>query len=202
VEELDWEYLAEEVPLTIRQSREGVERISKIVRAMKAFSHPGSKKKAPVNINDIINTTITVAANEWKYVAEIETDLAPDLPSVTCLSDEIGQVFLNILVNAAHAIGEKLGDTPEGEKGQIIISSCLNKEWIEVRIKDSGNGMPESVREHIFDMFFTTKEVGKGTGQGLAIAHSVVTEKHQGTLRCESEEGVGTSFIIRLPLLS
>ena len=200
VEELDWEYLDEEIPLTIKQSREGVERISKIVRAMKEFSHPGSKDKAPVNINDIINTTMTVASNEWKYVAEIENDLARNLPSVTCLADEMGQVFLNILVNAAHAIGDKLGDTPDGEKGLISISSRLDGEWIEVRIKDNGKGIPDSIREHIFDPFFTTKEVGKGTGQGLAIAYSVVTDKHQGTLSYESEEGVGTTFIVRLPL--
>lgn len=200
VEDLDWDYLQEEIPLTIKQSREGVERISKIVRAMKEFSHPGSKDKSPVNINDIIKTTITVASNEWKYVAEIETDLAPDLPSVTCLADEMGQVFLNILVNAAHAIADKLGDSPDGEKGLITISSRKEDDWIEICIKDSGKGMPDSVKEHVFDPFFTTKEVGKGTGQGLAIAHSVVTDKHQGTLVCESEEGVGTTFSIRLPL--
>lgn len=202
IEELDWDYLAEEIPITIKQSREGVERISKIVRAMKEFSHPGSKDKAPVNINDIINTTITVASNEWKYVAEMETDLATDLPSVICLADEMGQVFLNILVNAAHAIADSLGENPEGKKGTISISSRRDGEWVEVCIKDNGKGMPATVREHIFDPFFTTKEVGKGTGQGLTIAHSVVTDKHQGTLSCESEEGVGTSFSIRLPIES
>jgi len=200
VEELDWDYLVEEIPLTIKQSREGVERVSKIVRAMKEFSHPGSKEKAPVNINDIINTTMTVASNEWKYVAEMETNLSTDLPSVTCLADEMGQVFLNILVNAAHAIADSLGENPEGEKGLISISSCRNGEWIEICIRDNGKGMPASVREHIFDPFFTTKEMGKGTGQGLAIAHSVVTAKHQGELICESEEGSGASFTIRLPI--
>ncbi len=199
-EELDWDYLAEEIPLTIKQSKEGVERISKIVRAMKEFSHPGSKDKAPVNINDIINTTIIVASNEWKYVAEMETDLATDLPSVTCLADEMGQVFLNILVNAAHAIADSLGENPDGKKGAISIVSRQDEEWIEVCIKDNGKGMPATVQEHIFDPFFTTKEVGKGTGQGLTIAHSVVTDKHQGTLICKSEEGVGTSFSIRLPI--
>lgn len=161
VEELDWEYLAEEIPLTIKQSREGVERISKIVRAMKEFSHPGSKNKAPVNINDIVNTTIIVASNEWKYVADIETDLAADLPSVTCLADDMGQVFLNILVNAAHAIGDKLGENPDGEKGMISVSSRQEAEWVEIRITDSGKGMPDSVLEHIFDPFFTTKGDGK-----------------------------------------
>ncbi len=202
VEDLDWDYLAEEIPLTVKQSREGVERISKIVRAMKEFSHPGSKDKAPVSINDIINTTMIVASNEWKYVAEIKTDLAPDLPSVTCLADEMGQVFLNILVNAAHAIADTLGDTPEGKKGLITISSRQDAEWIEICIKDNGKGMTDSVREHVFNPFFTTKEVGKGTGQGLSIAHNVVTDKHQGSLQCESEEGVGTRFIIRLPMNS
>ncbi len=201
VEELDWEYLAEEFPLTIKQSRDGVQRISKIVKAMKEFSHPGSKEKTPVNINDILNTTLIVASNEWKYVAEIERDLAPDLPSVTCLADEMGQVFLNILVNAAHAIADSLGENPDGTKGVISISSMRDEEWIEVCIKDNGRGMAATVQEHIFDPFFTTKEVGKGTGQGLAIAYSVVTDKHQGTLSCESEEGMGTSFSIRLPLV-
>jgi len=154
-----------------------------------------------VNINDILNTTLIVASNEWKYVAEIERDLAPDLPSVTCLADEMGQVFLNILVNAAHAIADSLGENPDGTKGVISISSMRDEEWIEVCIKDNGRGMAATVQEHIFDPFFTTKEVGKGTGQGLAIAYSVVTDKHQGTLSCESEEGMGTSFSIRLPLV-
>ena len=201
VEEFDWEYLSEEIPLTIKQSSEGVKRISKIVRAMKEFSHPGSKDKAPVNINDIINTTMTVASNEWKYVAEIETDLAHNLPSVTCLADEMGQVFLNILVNAAHAIADRLGDTLDGKKGKINIGSRQEDDWVVVRITDDGKGMSDSIREHIFDPFFTTKEVGKGTGQGLAIAHSVVVDKHQGSLTCESTEGIGTSFIIRLPII-
>ena len=202
VEELDWEYLAEEIPLTVKQSREGIESISKIVLAMKEFSHPGSKNKAPVNINDIINTTVTVASNEWKYVAELESDLAPDLPSVTCQADEIGQVFLNILVNAAQAIGDKAAaaDTSDGPKGLIHISSRLDGKWIEVQIRDNGQGMSDTVKAHIFDPFFTTREVGKGTGQGLTIAHSVVTNKHQGSISCESEEGVGTRFIIRLPI--
>ncbi len=141
----------------------------------------------------------TMQDSDKLALIEARTALAKDLPSVTCLADEVGQVFLNILVNAAHAIGERLGDTPEGEKGLISISSRQDGEWIEVRIKDNGMGMPDSVREHIFTPFFTTKEIGKGTGQGLAIVYSVVTDKHQGSLSCESEEGVGTSFIIRLP---
>jgi signal transduction histidine kinase len=200
VEEFDWDYLAEEIPLTIKQSREGIERISTIVRAMKEFSHPGTKEKGPVNINDILNTTITVASNEWKYVADVECDLSSDLPSVVCLADEMGQVFLNILVNAAHAIADALGDNPDGKKGTISVSSRLDGEWLEVRIRDTGKGMPVAIKEHIFDPFFTTKEVGRGTGQGLAIAHNVVIDKHKGTLTCESEEGLGTCFFVRLPV--
>lgn len=195
----DWEYLATELPSAINQSREGVKRVSSIVRAMKEFSHPGSKEKVGANLNTIIQTTITVATNEWKYVAEIKTDLDPDLPSVPCLSDEMGQVILNIVVNAAHAIGNKLGDNPEGEKGTITLVTRGDEEWVELRISDTGSGIPENIQQRIFDPFFTTKMVGKGTGQGLAIVHDVITEKHQGTITLESEVGVGTTFIIRLP---
>ena len=200
IDDLDWEYLAEEIPVCIEQSRDGIQRISKIVRAMKEFSHPGSKEKAPEYINNIINTTLTVASNEWKYVADIELDLAEDLPAVSCLSDEMGQVFLNIIVNAAHAIAKQLGEDKSDEKGKIHISSTRGDTWVEVTIRDNGCGMSESTRSHIFEPFFTTKEVGKGTGQGLAIAHDVIVSKHQGTLSCESKEGIGTSFIVRIPI--
>ncbi|MFH2122554.1 MAG: response regulator [Pseudomonadota bacterium] len=196
----DWDYLATELPSAINQSRDGIKRVSSIVRAMKEFSHPGSKEKVAVNLNTIIQTTITVATNEWKYVAEVTTDLDPNLPSVQCLSDELGQVILNMIVNAAHAIAEKLGPNPEGQKGTITIATRQEGKWVELRISDTGAGIPEAIRQRVFDPFFTTKQVGKGTGQGLAIVHDVITEKHQGTIRLESEVGTGTTFIIRLPL--
>jgi len=200
VGEMDWDYLAEEIPLAISQSHEGVQRVSSIVRAMKEFSHPGSKDKVLQNLNTIINTTITVARNEWKYVAEVDLDLDSALPQVYLLSDEMGQVILNMLVNAAHAIGEKLGDNPEGQKGTIYISTRKVGKNVELRIRDTGIGMLEKVRLRIFDPFFTTKKVGKGTGQGLAISHDVVVEKHQGNIAVESIEGEGSTFIIHLPL--
>lgn len=195
----DWDYLSTEIPSAINQSREGIKRVTAIVRAMKEFSHPGSKDKVSVNLNTIIQTTITVTTNEWKYVAEIKTDLDSSLPSISCLVDEMGQVILNILVNAAHAIGEKLGDNPEGQKGVITLSTRQEKKWVELRISDTGSGISEKIQQRIFDPFFTTKKVGKGTGQGLAIVHDVITSKHQGTISLESEVGVGTTFIIRLP---
>lgn len=199
MDDVDWDYLATEIPSAIGQSRVGVKRVTSIVRAMKEFSHPGSKDKVALNLNTIIQTTITVATNEWKYVSVVKTDLDPGLPSIPCLSDELGQVILNMVVNAAHAIAEKLGENPEGEKGTITLATRQDGEWVELRISDTGAGIPEAIRQRIFDPFFTTKQVGKGTGQGLAIVHDVITEKHQGTITLESEVGVGTTFIIRLP---
>ncbi|OQW85933.1 MAG: hypothetical protein BWK76_07260, partial [Desulfobulbaceae bacterium A2] len=200
LEEADWDYLAGEVPLAIQQSKNGLERVSSIVLAMKEFSHPGAKEKIPASLNRIVETTVTVARNEWKYVAEVTTELAPDLPMVPCLTDEMGQVILNMLVNAAHAIGAKLGANPEGAKGSIHISTKALTDGVELRLSDSGTGIPQAIRDRIFEPFFTTKEVGRGTGQGLAICHDVIVEKHGGTLAVESEEGVGSTFVITLPL--
>ncbi len=200
LEEVDWQYLQEEIPQAIQQSREGVARVSSIVRAMKEFSHPASRKKTEADINRIIETTVTVARNEWKYVADVDLQLAENLPPVQCLVDEMGQVILNLLVNAAHAIAGKLGENPEGDKGTITIRTLARPEKIEIRIADTGIGMPAEIHDKIFDPFFTTKEVGRGTGQGLTIAHDVISDKHGGTLTFESLEGEGTTFIIQLPL--
>ncbi|MBU3983225.1 MAG: response regulator [Proteobacteria bacterium] len=196
----DWDYLSTELPSAIGQSRDGIKRVTSIVRAMKEFSHPGSREKVSANLNAIIQTTITMATNEWKYVAEVKTDFDPNLPPVECLSDELGQVILNMIVNAAHAIAERLGANPEGQKGTITIATTQNEKWAELRISDTGAGIPKKIRGRVFDPFFTTKQVGKGTGQGLAIVHDVITEKHQGTITLKSEVGVGTTFIIRLPM--
>ncbi|SDU20399.1 PAS domain S-box-containing protein [Verrucomicrobium sp. GAS474] len=200
-EAADIAYLEEEVPKAILQSLDGLERVTKIVRAMKDFSHPGSEDRVPVNLNQAIESTVTVARNEWKYVADLATELDPDLPPVPCRIGEINQVVLNLLVNAAHAIGDIL-DELSGGKGMITVSTktSADREWAEVRISDTGGGIPEAIRGKIFDPFFTTKQVGKGTGQGLAIAHSVIVDKHGGTIAFESEIGKGTTFLIRLPL--
>jgi len=200
LEEADLDYLVEEVPTAINQSKDGISRVTSIVKAMKEFSHPSSREKENVVVNSIIETTILVARNEWKYVSDVTTDLAVDLPAAPCLVDEMGQVILNLLTNAAQAIGEKIGRNPVGEKGEIHISTKVVDSFVEIRIRDTGAGIPVGIRERIFDPFFTTKEVGRGTGQGLAISHDVVTQKHGGTLTFETEEGTGTTFIIRLPL--
>ncbi len=188
------------MPLAISQSHEGVKRVSSIVRAMKEFSHPGGKGKESLSLNKIIHTTVTVARNEWKYVADMDLHLDTDLPQIPLLADEMGQVILNMLVNAAHAIGEKLGDNPEGVKGTITITTAKIDKNVELRISDTGAGMPEDVQLRIFEPFYTTKKLGKGTGQGLAISHDVVVEKHHGTIMVESTPGKGTVFIIHLPL--
>lgn len=195
----DLDYFNEEIPVAISQSSEGTERIRSIVLAMKEFSHPGSKEKERVDLNKIIQTTITVARNEWKYVSEVKTVFQDNLPSVDCLTNEMGQVFLNIIVNSAQAIGEKIGENPETIKGEILITTKHENDSVVVMIKDDGLGMPEDIIDKVFDPFFTTKGVGKGTGQGLAIAHDVVTKKHYGQLSVESEQGLGTTFFITLP---
>ena len=190
-------YLQSEIPRAITQCLDGVERVSKIVLAMKRFSHPGSEEKQPVDINEAIQTTITVARNEWKYVADVETALSPEIGLVPCFVGEFNQVILNLLVNAAHAIG---GMANDGRKGKITIRSRRVDGCAEVSMQDTGCGIPPEIQSRIFDPFFTTKDVGKGTGQGLAIAHSVVVKKHGGQIWFETEPGRGTTFFIRLPL--
>ena len=199
LEEADIAFLSEEIPTAIEHSLEGIDRVTGIVQAMRAFSHPGVSEKTPIDLNKAIESTITVARNEWKYVAEMEMDFDVDLPLVHCLPGELNQVILNIILNAAHAIADVVGDGSKG-KGTITIGTHRENDWAEIRISDTGTGIPEAVRSKVFDPFFTTKEVGKGTGQGLAIAHNVVVEKHGGTITLESEMGKGTTFIIRLPI--
>lgn len=197
----DLEYLMAEIPQAIQQSLQGIGRVTTIVRAMKEFSHPGSEEKSETDLNRAIETTTTVARNEWKYVAELVTDFDPTLPLVRCLPGEINQVILNLIINAAHAIADVVGDDGKN-KGAIMIRTRHQGDWVEIRVSDNGTGIPEANRLKIFEPFFTTKGVGKGTGQGLAIAHSVIVDKHNGTISCETEEGKGTTFVIRLPLLS
>ena len=197
VDRADLAYLTTEIPSALEHSLQGLEQVSKIVQAMKEFSHPGAAEKVPTDLNHALQTTLTVARNEWKYAAEVVTDFDPALPPVPSLPGEINQVFLNLIVNAAHAIAAG-GET--GSKGTITLRTRQEGNWAAVRISDTGPGIPEAIRGRIFDPFFTTKEVGKGTGQGLAIAHAVVVDEHGGTLSVETEVGQGTTFEIRLPL--
>jgi signal transduction histidine kinase len=196
-EEADLPYLVENLPKAIDRSLEGLDRVSTIVRSMKEFAHPEQREMTTVDLNHALESTLIIARSEYKYVADVTTDLG-DLPQVLCYAGELNQVFLNILVNAAHAIASKVKDT--NERGTITVRTRREGTSVVVSIGDTGTGIPRKIWERVFDPFFTTKEVGKGTGQGLAIAHSVVVDKHGGQLTFESEEGKGTTFCIRLPI--
>lgn len=198
LQEANYAYLEKEIPKSFTRAFEGIGRVTTIVQAMKRFSHPGGPDKRAVDINKAVQSTLTVTHNEWKYVAEGVTDLAPDLPPVVCLPGDLNQVLLNIIINAAHAIGDKVAGTQD--KGRITVSTRFEDEMVVIAIADNGTGMPASVRDKIFDPFFTTKEVGKGTGQGLAIAYDIVVNKHGGTLTFDTEQGQGSTFYIRLPV--
>jgi PAS domain S-box-containing protein len=195
----DAAYLLEEIPKAIDQTLDGIARVSSIVSAMKEFSHPSTKEKVALDLNHAIQSTITVARNEWKYVADLEMDFDTSLPPVPCQPGEFNQVILNLIVNAAHAIGDAVRQGGP-EKGKITVQTRNCSEWAEIRIKDTGTGIPDKIRARIFDPFFTTKEIGKGTGQGLAIARSVIVDKHGGSIHFETEEQKGTTFVVRLPL--
>lgn len=197
VEALDLDFMIDEVPQALAQSLEGIGRASAIVKAMRSFAHPGGEREL-IDINSCLENTLTVSRNEWKYVADVETDLDAQLPLVECYH-EINQVFLNIFVNAAHAIADKSDHADEG-KGRITVRTLLQGDWVQIEIGDTGAGIPKAVQQRIFEPFFTTKAVGKGTGQGLAIVHNIVVEKHGGTIELNSEPGIGTTFTIRLPL--
>jgi PAS domain S-box-containing protein len=193
----DIEYLREELPPALKRVSEGLARIAEIVRSLKDFSHADQNHMSAVDLNRAINSTLVVTRSEYAAVADVETDLAP-LPDVVCHGGQINQVLLNLVVNAADAIADVVGRT--GCRGVISVRSRLDGDHVVIEIQDTGGGIPESIRGAIFDPFFTTKEVGKGTGQGLAIARNVIVKGHQGALDFVTESGVGTTFVIRLPV--
>jgi signal transduction histidine kinase len=196
-DDADLDYILENAPVALDRARDGLGRVAAIVRSMKEFAHPDRKEMTASNINQAVQSTLVIASNEYKYVAEVEADLG-DVPLVNCYAGEINQVVLNLIVNAAHTISDVVKGTDK--KGKIRVATRVLDDMVEISIGDTGKGIPVDVRARIFDPFFTTKEVGKGTGQGLAIARSVVVEKHGGTLHFETELGVGTTFFIRLPI--
>ena len=194
-----FERMQKQMPLALEESLDGIQRVVTIVRAMKEFSHPGSIEKVSTDINESIRSTVTISKNRWKCAADVELDLAPELPDIKTLPSEINQVLLNLVVNAGDAIAEKLGEG-SGEKGVITIRTFASDSHLIIEISDNGCGVPEKIRKRIFDPFFTTKDVGKGTGQGLSISYNVVVNKHQGKLELESTPGEGSTFGIYLPL--
>ena len=195
-QEVDLAYLDERAPAAIERVFDGVERVSTIVKAMKSFAHPSDQPTAPADLNEALETTLTVCRNEYKYVADIERELGK-LPLVVCNLGDLNQVFLNLIVNAAQAIGEQ--SDGETKRGKIWVRSREDGDSVVIEIADDGPGIPEPAREHIWEPFFTTKEPGKGSGQGLAISRSIV-ERHSGTIRFESEPGKGTTFTLRIPI--
>ncbi len=197
--EADLDYLSSEVPAAIDQTLDGISRITTIVQAMKEFSHPGAKEITLADLNRAIKNTTTVARNEWKHVADLKLNLDPQLPLVPCHVNAINQALLNLIINASHAIGDAL-DAQTNEKGLITITSRSMDGQVEIRITDSGTGIPNEIHSRLFDPFFTTKQVGRGTGQGLSVTYNSIVKHHGGSITFDTEIDKGTTFIIRLPI--
>ncbi|MFK7997900.1 MAG: response regulator [Granulosicoccus sp.] len=193
----DIEYLVDRVPKALDRARNGLERVSNIVKAMNEFSHPDQREMSIADLNSAVESTLVVAANEYKYSATLNTELQ-ELPPVHCHIGNINQVLLNLIINAAHAIIDQHG--PSVTDGMITVKSWVEGENVVVSVTDNGSGIPVPVQNRIFDPFFTTKEIGKGTGQGLSISHKIVVENHGGKLHFDTEPGVGTTFYLTLPI--
>ncbi len=195
----EWEWLRQEVPRAIAQSREGIRRMSKILGAMRRFSHTGGGEREYVDLNEALDATITVVQNQIKHLASVETDYQLDLPRVECYSDELNQVFLNLIVNSAHAIRD--ASAGQGRpRGKLTIRTRQVGDMVQIEVQDNGTGIPVQARAHVFDPFFTTKQVGEGTGQGLSICHDIVVHKHHGKIWFETEIDKGTTFFVTVPI--
>jgi two-component system NtrC family sensor kinase len=193
----DPEFLFDELPQALAQSREGIARVTSIVGAMKSFSHLGSAMATPADLNQALRDTVTVARGEVRGVAEVTLALT-DLPPVLCLVHDLKQVFLNLVINAAHAIADRVESRPG--PGHIVVASACPGDHVVITIADDGDGIPSHVAEHIFEPFFTTKDVGRGSGQGLALARRAIVDGHHGKLTFTTEPGAGTTFRIELPV--
>jgi len=196
--DLDYDFLKKEIPLAIDQSIDGLERITKIINAMKNFSHPGLEGKSSININENLDSTIIISKNSWKYIAKLVFNKCKNPPMVSCFIDELNQVFLNMIVNSVHAIEEKKNQ--QEYEGKIEINTSYNSKYFIIEFNDNGIGIDDKIKHKIFDPFFTTKEVGKGTGQGLSLSYDIIYDKHKGYIELDSVLGEGTTFKIFLPL--
>jgi PAS domain S-box-containing protein len=199
-EKAEIDYLLQEIPRTLDQSLDGLGRVARIVRSLKEFSHPSSNRVTSMDLNHAIETAINVCRHEWKYVADVATEFDPKLPPVSCILDEFNQVMLNLLINAAHAIGTAQKAKNSSEKGTITVRTSHDSEYAIVAVTDTGTGIADEYKHRIFEPFFTTKEVGKGTGQGLNLVHTIVVKHHHGAIDFSTEVGRGTTFFVRLPL--
>lgn len=195
----DWDWLRQQVPKAIAQSLEGIRRMSKILAAMRRFSHTGGGEREQVDLNEALDATLTIVQNQIKHIADVQTDYQPNLPRLECYADEMNQVFLNLIVNATHAIRE--ASTKQArERGKLTIRTRQIDNDVQIEIQDNGTGIPLSVCARVFDPFFTTKQVGEGTGQGLTICHDIVVQKHHGNIWFDTELDRGTTFFIRIPI--
>lgn len=197
--EAELDYLLEEIPKTFSETMSGLQRVTQIIKSLKEFSHPNKISRQPADLNKAISTTITISRHEWKYVADLVAELDPDLPLIPLRIDEMNQVVLNLIVNAAHAIGDALKVRGEA-KGIITVRTRQEGDNVLIEVQDNGTGIPESAQAHIFEPFFTTKGVGKGTGQGLAIIRTIVVKNHGGTIGFVTNPGQGTTFRVQLPM--
>ena len=193
----DFDVVCAEIPRALAEAEEGVSRIASIVRAMKEFSRPRSAGLEPADINAALRSTATICRNRWKNVAELELDLANDLPSVPCHIGDLNQVFLNLIVNAADAL---TATATKGNKGRIVVSTRVVGGEAEISVRDNGPGITELLAPRIFEPLFSTKVVNERGGQGLASSRDTVVNKHGGTLTFDSLPGVATTFRIRVPL--
>jgi two-component system NtrC family sensor kinase len=195
-EDSDLEYLTERIPPAIQRALDGIDRVSSIVHAMRQFAHP-STERTTIDINEGLQTTLIVARNEYKYVADIELDLG-QLPLVMASGSDLNQVCLNLIVNASHAIEARVRGTDQ--RGTITVRTRADDAGVLITVSDTGCGIPVEIAGRVFDPFFTTKPVGRGTGQGLAISHTIVVERHHGAINFEPNPDGGTTFRVRLPL--
>jgi PAS domain S-box-containing protein len=195
----DWDWLRKEVPRAISQSLEGIRRMTKILGAMRRFSHTGGGEREEVDLNEALDATMTVAQHQIKDIADVQTDYRPELPRVECYCDELNQVFLNLIVNATHAIRDA-STQGTGHRGKLTIRTRQIDRDVQIEIQDNGSGIPQDARGRVFDPFFTTKQVGEGTGQGLAICHEIIVQKHHGTIWFDTEIDKGTTFFVRIPI--
>lgn len=198
--DFELDFVTAELPKAIEQSCEGIQRVAELVRGMKEFAHRDQGVLAPTDVNEAVEKTLIVSRNEWKYVADVEKKLGK-LPLVPCLAGGVRQVLLNLVCNAAQAIDERNRKTCR-QRGHINITTSFDDTFVTIAVTDDGQGMPATVKARMFEPFFTTKPVGKGTGQGLALSRNIIVEKHGGELTFESQEGVGTTFFVRLPIIA
>ena len=198
-EQTDMDFIVSEIPHAIEQTIDGINRVSTMIKAMRDFSHIDERRMAPADLNKALNTAIVILRNEIKYTADVKMELDGDLPLAMCCIDEINQVFLILLTNAAQSISEFTAGQ-NGKRGVITITTKFVDGNAVISISDTGGGIAPEIRDRIFEAFFTTKPAGMGTGQGLSIARSIIVDRHAGSLEFETEDGTGTTFTVSLPV--